>query len=210
MSSPEITDELTLVDWDEITLGALASHLAGIKADFSADLSTFESGECTVEDFLQHFGDNWPVLAPFTTPVYSNNGAAILGLVSYSSLVALVPDYNLVFAVMATGPTSELPSLGPGLNLTQWIVRGKDLTAALLQPAVLVPAPAERPAAAAAAVGQSAAVPDQAREQGAGELERGVIGVGTAEQIAQANALLAWEEGERRGSAKVQKVKCLG
>lgn len=32
-------------------------------------------------DFLQHFGDNWPALAPFTTPVYSNNGAAILGLV---------------------------------------------------------------------------------------------------------------------------------
>lgn len=39
---------------------------------------------CTLglwSDFLQLFGDNWPALAPFTTPVYSNNGAAILGLV---------------------------------------------------------------------------------------------------------------------------------
>ncbi|KAI6352327.1 hypothetical protein MCOR25_009458 [Pyricularia grisea] len=404
---PEIKDEITLVDWDEITLGALASHLAGIKADFSSDLSTFESfdpegyglpprdnsslpgcsglqgvRECTIEDFLQHFGDNWPVIAPFTTPAYSNNGAAILGLVvskvsgkpfetfvqekildplnmkhtfatkpddelgvislkdpmwyadigfmdpsggyytstddlitladgilsnkllspaktrkwlkpwattassgtmigapweifrsknvtsdqrsievytksggliTYSSLVALVPDYDVVFSIMATGPTSELPSLGinalvsrlfqsvvpaleaasrdearplyagvyrdeatnstltvslaeddlgPGLDLTGWVVRGKDVMAALLQPVILVPPPSEALPPAPPADAPPPQLPSSNLRLYPTNLRnkkrkswKGVIGIGTAEQIAQADALLAWEEG---------------
>ncbi|TLD33390.1 hypothetical protein PspLS_01578 [Pyricularia sp. CBS 133598] len=404
---PEIKDELTLVDWEEITLGALASHLAGINSDFGSDLSTYEyfnpesyglpprgnsslpgcSGfqdvrECTIDDFLKLFGDNWPALAPFTTPVYSNNGATILGLVvskvsgksfeafvqekildplnlkhtfatkpddklgvisledpmwfadigvvnpsggyytstddlialasgilsnkllspaktrkwlkpwaatastgtmigapweiyrsrnvtsdqrtvevytksggliTYTSLVVLVPDYDLVFTIMATGPTSELPflqiqvltsrlvqalmpaveaasrdearplyvgvyrdeatnssltvslaqdDLGPGLNATGWIVRGKDVITALLEPVILVPPPAEAvlpapPADAPPPQQQSFSLrlyPTSLKNKKR-ESWRGVMGFGSAEELAQVDALLAWEEG---------------
>ncbi|EHA49675.1 beta-lactamase [Pyricularia oryzae 70-15] len=397
---PEVKDELTLVDWDEITLGALASHLAGIKADFSSDLSTYKSfdpdvyglpprgnsslpwcsgflgvRECTVDDFLQLFGDNWPALAPFTTPVYSNNGAAILGLVvskvsgksfeafvqekildplnmkhtfatkpddklgvisvedtmwaadmgftgpsgayyastddlialadgilsnkllspaktrkwlkpwattassgtmvgapweiylarnvtsdqrtvevytknggllTYSSYVVLVPDYDLVFTILATGPTAELPylgtqvilstlvqalmpaleassrdeaapryagvyrdeatnstvsialaadDLGPGLNLTGWVVRGKDVMAAFVEPLDLTPPPADVPPPPPQLLTATARLYPTNLKNEKRESWKGVIGVGSAEQLAQLDALLAWEQG---------------
>ncbi|KAL9471077.1 hypothetical protein ACSS6W_009018 [Trichoderma asperelloides] len=58
-------DTIHVVDWDSITLEALAAHQGGIGADY----------------FFDNFGKRPPVYAPFTTPVYSNIGTTLLGLV---------------------------------------------------------------------------------------------------------------------------------
>ncbi|KAL1987291.1 hypothetical protein VTN96DRAFT_4319 [Rasamsonia emersonii] len=93
------------VDWDEVTVEALASHLAGVPANFGFDVGN-EPGDwtkyglpvlnasevsgcggepdqagCTWQTFFTKFGRRRPVYAPWTTPVYSNIGFAILGLV---------------------------------------------------------------------------------------------------------------------------------
>ncbi|KAL8365368.1 hypothetical protein RB595_004257 [Gaeumannomyces hyphopodioides] len=103
---PAVKDELTTVDWDDITLEALASHMAGISPEYSFDLVEFPTlnpedlglparspeplpgcmgalgtRPCTAEDFYSHFGKAPPVYAPFNSPVYSNIGFGILGFV---------------------------------------------------------------------------------------------------------------------------------
>ena len=96
-------------NWDNVTIDALLSHLSGIAEDlgdtdidnapgnYSAlGLPTLNKNEqgtqcgdasnpyqrpCTEADFFNNWGKKYPVYAPFTTPVYSNIGYAILGLV---------------------------------------------------------------------------------------------------------------------------------
>ncbi|KAK3944610.1 beta-lactamase/transpeptidase-like protein [Diplogelasinospora grovesii] len=104
----EVNNDITTVHWDQITLGALASHMAGIGADLATDLADFPAPwtalglpnltttqdaelphcaglfglpPCNETDFYATFGRRPPVYAPFTNPVYSNIGFAILGLV---------------------------------------------------------------------------------------------------------------------------------
>ncbi|OBS19957.1 hypothetical protein FPOA_11680 [Fusarium poae] len=96
-------DAVWAVDWDEITVGSLASHLAGIPADLLADVQPYGdwtqlgfplpdaskslncSGllglpPCTKKDFFDRFGERPPVYAPFeANPVYSNIGFALMG-----------------------------------------------------------------------------------------------------------------------------------
>ncbi|KAL1969876.1 hypothetical protein VTN77DRAFT_7385 [Rasamsonia byssochlamydoides] len=103
--SSEDTSAVTAVDWDEVTIEALASHLGDIPANFGFDLgnepkpwskyglpvlnSSQVSGcggepdeaGCTRQTFFAKFGRRHPVYAPWTTPVYSNMGFAILGFV---------------------------------------------------------------------------------------------------------------------------------
>ncbi|UKZ93574.1 uncharacterized protein TrAFT101_008484 [Trichoderma asperellum] len=98
-------DTIHVVDWDSITLEALAAHQGGIGADLAIDLVNFPgdwtakgllpadnttrlqcSGffglrPCNRKDFFDNFGKRPPVYAPFTTPVYSNIGTTLLGLV---------------------------------------------------------------------------------------------------------------------------------
>ncbi|KAI1878406.1 uncharacterized protein JN550_000588 [Neoarthrinium moseri] len=93
---------LWTVDWDDMTLGSLASHL-GAPADLPMDLTTdqeidwTEIGFPSIEDslhlncsllgdppcdrtvFWKLFGYRPPVFPPFTTSVYSNVGFALLG-----------------------------------------------------------------------------------------------------------------------------------
>ncbi|KAK6088102.1 beta-lactamase-like protein 2 [Seiridium cupressi] len=95
-------NELWTIDWDDITLGALSSHL-GAPSDLVTDLSTdpdvhwTELGFPALEDsillncslkgepacprtvFWDLFGQRPPVYAPFTAPVYSNVAFALLG-----------------------------------------------------------------------------------------------------------------------------------
>ncbi|EJT71686.1 hypothetical protein GGTG_10940 [Gaeumannomyces tritici R3-111a-1] len=103
---PAEKDELTTVDWDDITLEALASHMAGISPEYDFDLVQFPSlnpetvglparspeplpgcsgfmGQrpCTAKDFYDHFGKAPPVYAPFNSPVYSNVAFGIIGFV---------------------------------------------------------------------------------------------------------------------------------
>ncbi|TPX11564.1 uncharacterized protein E0L32_007775 [Thyridium curvatum] len=98
-------DAVHVVDWDEVTLGALASHTSGIPVDLGTDLTAFnppweklglpkpdpanspqcsgllDGKPCTWEDFFTKFGKRPPIYAPNTAPVYSNIGPALLGLV---------------------------------------------------------------------------------------------------------------------------------
>ncbi|EKJ73022.1 hypothetical protein FPSE_06810 [Fusarium pseudograminearum CS3096] len=96
-------DAVWAVDWDEITVGALASHLGGIPADLLADVQPYGdwtqlgfppvdpsrslncSGllglkECSKKDFFDRFGERPPVYAPFeANTVYSNIGFSVMG-----------------------------------------------------------------------------------------------------------------------------------
>lgn len=99
-------DEVATAKWSQITVGALAGHLAGLGRSFTTgDLSGSDSlGEtfglpklnlsqipscgkdstqapCTREEFFNGFTKRHPVYAPFTTPVYSNTAFQILGYV---------------------------------------------------------------------------------------------------------------------------------
>ncbi|KAL8297746.1 hypothetical protein RB597_007227 [Gaeumannomyces tritici] len=94
------------VEWDEITLGALASHLGGIAADYAIDFASFPGFNptqrglppkknitdpgcagiagirpCTEKDFFEGFGSRAPVFAPFSAPAYSNIGSPLLSFV---------------------------------------------------------------------------------------------------------------------------------
>ncbi|KAM0425800.1 hypothetical protein ACHAPT_009051 [Fusarium lateritium] len=74
---------LDRIDWDEITVGALASHQAGTggAADFliaQANTTTNPS----IEDFLKHMRDvKRPVMSPYHNALYSDGGYSLLGLV---------------------------------------------------------------------------------------------------------------------------------
>ncbi|KAI0887715.1 beta-lactamase/transpeptidase-like protein [Annulohypoxylon maeteangense] len=98
----EISD-ITTVRWNEVTLGALASHMSGIGTDLVNDLASIptdwtqvglpklnESSKtgcagvlglppCNRTEFFRDFGKRHPVYAPFTNPVYSNVASVILG-----------------------------------------------------------------------------------------------------------------------------------
>ncbi|KAK4942842.1 hypothetical protein LTR10_017418 [Elasticomyces elasticus] len=64
-SLPQNNNNLTTVDWSTVTIEALLDHLGGVPADY----------------FFANIANRPPVYAPFTTPVYSNVGYALLGLV---------------------------------------------------------------------------------------------------------------------------------
>lgn len=117
-----VKDALTVVDWDEITLGALAAHLAGIGRDFALDYSAFpgyiegapkfglpgkdnnittpgcsglgpSSPPCSKEHWLARFGMRVPTFAPYSAPGYSNIGTPILALVVEKVSGQTYPDF---------------------------------------------------------------------------------------------------------------------
>ncbi|KAI1499928.1 beta-lactamase/transpeptidase-like protein [Biscogniauxia marginata] len=97
-------NDITTVHWDQVTLGALASHMSGIGTDLVSDLATYpadwtrlglpELGNesrtgcagvlglppCDRAQFFRDFGKRHPVFAPFSpNAVYSNVASVILG-----------------------------------------------------------------------------------------------------------------------------------
>ncbi|KAF4342883.1 beta-lactamase 2 [Fusarium beomiforme] len=91
-------DPVWAVDWDEVTIGALASHIGVVtdvepygdwtklgypEPDPSRSLNCsglLSIPECRKEDFFNRFGERPPVYAPFSVnTVYSNVGFAIMG-----------------------------------------------------------------------------------------------------------------------------------
>ncbi|OTB09383.1 hypothetical protein M426DRAFT_315940 [Hypoxylon sp. CI-4A] len=96
-------DDITTVRWNEVTLGALASHMSGIGTDLVNDLASIPSDwtqlglpelnntsktgcagvlglpPCNRTEFFRDFGKRHPVYASFTNPVYSNVASVILG-----------------------------------------------------------------------------------------------------------------------------------
>ncbi|KAK5659943.1 hypothetical protein OQA88_13408 [Cercophora sp. LCS_1] len=100
-------NEIDAVSWDDVTVGALAAHLAGIVTDSATDLAVFSQGPpwtnmglpevakgtnptcsglggtlpCTTKDIIEDCKRRPPVYLPYTTPVYSNVAYALLGVV---------------------------------------------------------------------------------------------------------------------------------
>ncbi|KAI5860317.1 beta-lactamase/transpeptidase-like protein [Durotheca rogersii] len=97
------TDHITAVDWDDVTLHALASHMGGIGSDLVTDLASFPVDftklglppardvlgcvgfqgieACNETDFWDNFGKRNPVYAPYNRPLYSNTAFFLLSLV---------------------------------------------------------------------------------------------------------------------------------
>ncbi|CAJ2501454.1 Uu.00g043070.m01.CDS01 [Anthostomella pinea] len=98
-------DPVDCTDWNDVTLGALASHMAGMPADYStqaelltqltqAELaeyglphlpaSTFPpcgwnyTDACVEQRYLSGYTAEHPIYAPFTTHIYSNGGFELL------------------------------------------------------------------------------------------------------------------------------------
>ncbi|KAJ3460776.1 hypothetical protein MRS44_011643 [Fusarium solani] len=106
-NDPESEDELDRIEWEDVTVEAVAAHLSGIGGDMTGDLASFDadwealglpkaspetktracSGNgglrpCTREDLLEAFRHRRPpVYPPGQVPVYSNAGTSIVGLV---------------------------------------------------------------------------------------------------------------------------------
>ncbi|KAM0431865.1 hypothetical protein ACHAPT_005117 [Fusarium lateritium] len=98
-------NDIWVVDWDDVTLGALASHLGGIPADMVTDIQPFFdwtkfgfpaddvsrnlncSGffgmePCQESVFWSRFGERPPAYPPFSpNALYSNIGWALMGMV---------------------------------------------------------------------------------------------------------------------------------
>ncbi|KAF3058526.1 hypothetical protein GL218_05924 [Daldinia childiae] len=141
-------DQLTTVDWDDITLQALASHMSGIGPDFVTDMTSLEAdwtklglpqaretlgcrgfqgvAPCNEEDFWENFGKRDPTFAPYTTPMYSNTAFYLLSLVIESVSGLPFNDFvqkNVVDLVGMTRTSLAKPDDKLGvicLNDTTW------------------------------------------------------------------------------------------
>ncbi|KAI1108301.1 beta-lactamase/transpeptidase-like protein [Nemania sp. NC0429] len=109
-----VANDITAVNWDQVTVGSLASHMSGIGTDLAYDLASFpvdltqvglpkltnssKTGcaglfglpSCTRAEFFRDFGKRNPVSAPWTNPVYSNVASSIL---SFAIESATKTDY---------------------------------------------------------------------------------------------------------------------
>ncbi|KAF4501581.1 Beta-lactamase 2 [Fusarium agapanthi] len=79
---------ITTVDWDKVSLQALASHMGGMPADrlpAAHDVlgcaGLVGIPPCDVQDFWDNFGKRPPTFAPWGNPVYSNIAFFIMSLV---------------------------------------------------------------------------------------------------------------------------------
>lgn len=98
-------DAINCIDWNEVTLGAMASHMAGLPRDYStpSDLSvsglpvteyglpplpvseiptceTNFTNPCSEYAYLRGLSSEHPVYKPYTAPIYSNAGYEVLGM----------------------------------------------------------------------------------------------------------------------------------
>ncbi|UPK92360.1 hypothetical protein LCI18_003295 [Fusarium solani-melongenae] len=133
-SDPESEDELDRIEWDDVTVEAVAAHLSGIGGDMTSDLASFDgdwealglpkassetktracSGNggirpCTREDLLEAFQHRRPSVYPLgQVPVYSNAGTSIVGLVveAASNKTFEASLRNLVLEPLALQDTS--------------------------------------------------------------------------------------------------------
>lgn len=134
---PASANEIDNVSWDSITVGALASQMAGIGRDaaFSAGLATTLSSlglqdqggsnqstcgdaarsmlPCTRAEFFNDFTNQHPVTSPFNTPAYSNAAYQILGYalenITGQSMEALF-NKSLVEPLTLSGTSYRIPS----------------------------------------------------------------------------------------------------
>ncbi|KAI0875413.1 beta-lactamase/transpeptidase-like protein [Hypoxylon argillaceum] len=120
-------NDITAVNWDQVTVGSLTTHMGGIGADLAYDLASFpvdftplglpqlsnssKTGcaglfglsPCTRAEFFRDFGKRNPVYAPWTNPVYSNVASSILAFALES---ASNMSYNAYVQQAIFGPLS--------------------------------------------------------------------------------------------------------
>ncbi|KAK7924850.1 beta-lactamase 2 [Apiospora marii] len=133
----EPANEITTPDWDEITLGSIASHQSGIGSDMPLDLATSPGNwtqlglpalpdnpgpgcggilllpPCTASELYRDLGKRHPVYAPFTSVVYSNVGVGILALVIEAVSGKSFDDYIQGAILDPLGLNSTFPSRPP-------------------------------------------------------------------------------------------------
>nr|OQO26206.1 hypothetical protein B0A51_06005 [Rachicladosporium sp. CCFEE 5018] len=142
-------DPLECTDWSSITLGALASHMAGIARGHTpappptsvggipitsfglppkppVALPQCSENPCLREDALNAFLQEPPTVLPFRTPAYSNGGYQILGYALENITGRSMEDlmHNDVFAKLNMGNSSY--ALKP--NTTTGIIPGNVLS----------------------------------------------------------------------------------
>ncbi|KAI0854779.1 beta-lactamase/transpeptidase-like protein [Xylaria cubensis] len=143
-----VANDITAVNWDQVTVGSLASHMSGIGADLVNDLGTFPEDftqlglpkltnssktgcagvfglpACTRSEFFRDFGKRHPVYAPFTNPVYSNVASAIL---AYAVEAATNTSYSAYVQKTIFGPlglTNTTIFTGPKVRSWGFIPQG--------------------------------------------------------------------------------------
>ncbi|KAF3482625.1 uncharacterized protein GIQ15_05384 [Arthroderma uncinatum] len=151
-------DPVSYVDWEAITVGQLASHMAGISRGSSMpDLSERDvssltglpglSGSdvplcisqlsCNRTEFFAYVVQQPPVVLPGTTPIYSNDAFRILGYIVESisgKSFAAVLNQRIIepLELRKTSLLSENMSLGglpPDTNSSGWMQRGAEAAA---------------------------------------------------------------------------------
>ncbi|KAI1324752.1 beta-lactamase/transpeptidase-like protein [Xylariaceae sp. FL0255] len=132
-----VVNNITTVNWDQVTVGSLASHIGGIGSDLVNDLASFpypftEFGlptisnssktacagilglpSCTRAEFFRDFGKRHPVYAPYTNPVYSNIGSVLLGFVVEAASESSYSDYVQKAILNPLGMTNTTVFNGP-------------------------------------------------------------------------------------------------
>ncbi|KAK2012168.1 beta-lactamase [Colletotrichum eremochloae] len=77
-------DSFDRIRWDDITVGALASHQVGSGGAgglLRSDMTIEESRAVTPDDLFEHFSRKRPVIFPYRNAVYSDGGYILLGQV---------------------------------------------------------------------------------------------------------------------------------
>ncbi|KAK3985433.1 beta-lactamase/transpeptidase-like protein [Cladorrhinum sp. PSN332] len=139
------------VQWDQVTVGSLASHISGIGRDFGLDLAVFPfnftgtklppfdnstrpncSGLpgtrlCTEEDLLLQFPRRHPQFAPFTKPLYSSVGISLLALVVEAATNKTLDELMQEKIFKPAGMNSTTLVTGPPQNSMGFIPDGERL-----------------------------------------------------------------------------------
>lgn len=154
------SDPADYVDWNEVTVGDLASDLAGIGRDYAVEevelldptaaasfppLNSSQIPPCSIDptctraQFFAGFTKRPPVYLPSTTPVYSNSAFQILGYVleaitngSYSSLLqdSVLSPLSLTSTTL-NAPTNTTNAVIPvNDTVSQWSIDVGDLAPA--------------------------------------------------------------------------------
>lgn len=153
-------DPIDYVNWDEVTVGDLASHLAGIGRDYAVEeieildpsaasfLPPLNSSQippcsidptCTRTQFFAGFTKHPPVYLPGTTPVYSNAAFQILGYVlealtnsTYASLLqnTVLTPLQMNSTTLAIPANTTNAVIPVNETVSQWAINAGDLAPA--------------------------------------------------------------------------------
>ncbi|KAI0430797.1 beta-lactamase/transpeptidase-like protein [Xylaria sp. FL1042] len=132
-----VANDVTAVNWDQVTVGSLTAHMGGIGTDLIQDLASYPTDftqvgfpqltnssktgcaglfglpVCTRAEFFRDFGKRPPVYAPWTNPVYSNVASSILSFAIESATNMTYEAYVQQAIFGPLGMTNTTISHGP-------------------------------------------------------------------------------------------------